>query len=220
MAFFQLLIILVIILSLLCISVWVIKSKILSALLLAIFISPLLFINNLMRRYTRKVLITLSGESFSVEVLKKTDSYEREGLFKYELNELGSYKIQFPNRRFAAVVFNLKPNRTVEYSFYKKKIDSEQSNTDDLIESFHKLISDYNNRQPEDKKIPLLPSFYASKYGLYSIIGLVIFFSIAIVIHIIYNVKTLPISLFLGFSMIIQIALKRKTDMDFYKKMK
>ena len=173
-----------------------------------------------MKRYTRKVLITLHGESISVEILKKTDSYEREGLFNCELNELWSYKIQFPNRRFAAIGFNLKPDRTVEYSFSKKQIDSEQTNTDALIESFHKLISDYNNRQPEDKKIPLLPSFYASKYGLYSIIGLIIFFCIAIVIHIIYNVKTLPISLFLGFAMIIQIALKRKTDMDFYKKMK
>jgi hypothetical protein len=220
MAFFQLLIFFAITLSLLCVSVWVIKSKALSILFLAIFISPLLFINSLMKRYTRKVLITLNGESFSIEVLKKMDSYERESLFNYELNELGSYKIQFPNRRFAAIVFNLKPNRTVEYSFSTKKIDSEQTNTDALIESFHKLISDYNNRQPEDKKIPLLPSFYASKYGLYCIIGLLILFSIAIVIHIIYNVKTFSVSLFFGFAMIIQIALKRKADTDFYRKMK
>lgn len=217
-AFFQLMTFLLIIILFIFISAWIIKLKTLVFLFLVIIFLSFIFIDRLFKIFTRKVLITLNDDSFEI-VVKKMESDEQEKYFMFHLDEIRSYQIQFPNWRFAVIVFNLKSKKTVDFSFLTKKIDTDQEDAILLIESFHKLITDYNKKQTEDERISFSPSFYASQFGLYSIIALTILCIMTVIFFVVSKgLKVLPITLLLEIGLIIQIIIRRKSDAAYYKK--
>jgi hypothetical protein len=201
------------------VSTCVVKSKELTFFFFIILLVHPLFYYNIVKRSTRRVQVTLEKDSFSV-VINRMERKSQGQLLEYSLRHISSYKILFPGRRIAIILFYLRSHKTVEYSFLQKKIDSDQVDTNTLMESFHNMIRNYNDRQSEFEKISFSPSFFASRYGLYLIIGLTVLLGLVILLHVIYGFKFLPISLAIGVALIQLAAFKRKADLAFYKKIK
>ena len=199
-------------------SIYYLKSNSLAFIFCIVVILPLLFIKPIMKKFTRRINIKLQKNFFSVAIIKNDN--EDKMYEDYPLNQISTYNIQFPTRKFSAIKLNLKKGKSLEYSFFKEKQFVEQTDTEELLKSFQAMIKNYNNMVSTKEQILFVPSFIASFYGLISIVVMVALLSAAILIHILYQVKTLPITLFFGFTLIIQLMLKRKSDLDYYNKMR
>ena len=204
-------------LSLLYVSNHFIGSRFLSLFFLIITVVPFLFISKVLKIFTKKVVIIFKKNSITLTVQNSKNKIT--STVEYYLNEIKSYTIQFPTFRFASIKLDLKNGKSVEYSFLQQKQDDTQASSDEILKRFHLIIENYNQTSFDTKKIFLKPSFFASKSGLFSIIGLCCLFIIAISLHISYHqMKSFPISLFFGFMTIIQLIFKRKADIHLYKK--
>lgn len=196
--------------------VYYLKSKVLAFVFLVITVFPLIFIRAVMKRFTRKISIRLQRNLFSVSITKVDE--ENKEYKEYPFSEISTYKVEFPNRKFSVIKFRLKQEKSIEYSFYKEKQSAEQTQMDDLLRSFQSAIKNYNDSVSSEMRIMLAPSFMASSYGLFCIILIASLLLVAVCIHILYQVKTLPITLFFGFTLLIQLTLRRRTDLEYYNK--
>ncbi len=177
---------------------------------------PLILLKKIFQIFTFYLKIQFNPNSFSITTYRIN---KNEQTNVYDISDILSYQVIFPNRRFQEIVFNMKSGSHLRLSLLCEKNEKENIDTSEIIIGFHEFIKQYNAVEFSEK-ITLLPSFYASKIGLFSIIFLFSLFIAAIILHIIYDVKTLPITLFLIFLLIIRIILKRKKELDFYNKMK
>ncbi len=218
-AFVLLLLAILILIALFLISVWVLKLKVLGILLLAAIITFILFLNTLLKRFTRRVIVNFSNETFSVQIVKPNDSKIEIG-DSYELNDLVSYGISFPNRKYVDLRLTLRDGKKIQYSFSTNQIDEDQTEPMVIMDKFHDLITIYNKNNSKDNQIECQPSFYATKSGLVTLICLAICFITAIIIHIIYDLKTFPVTLVVGFVLIFQVIMKRKIELAYFKRMK
>jgi len=134
------------------------------------------------------------------------------------LEEVKSYSVQVPNDRFSSIKFNLRNGRSVEYSFFQKKQADDNITAEDLIGVFNQLIKTYNIASNKNK-IELRPSFYATKAGLYCIVGLCVFLAVGIILASFVKGNALPLSFLFAAILIIQLMMKRKSELDYYKKM-
>lgn len=198
-------------------SFYVFNSKSLAFIFMCAMVIPIFFLNMIIRLFTRQVFINLRPDSFTIAI--KKEGGEQEEALDYTLNEIESYNVQFPNRRFSAIKINSKNGDSKEYSFLNKKRNDGQMETANLVNSFRSMIEEYNEKVSKSERIFFQPSFFASKQGLVWIIILSCFFAAAITLHFYYQAKTSPITLFLGLGLIVQMLLKRKADIDYYKKM-
>ena len=182
-----------------------IGNKFLSLFFLIVIVLPFLFIEIVIRKFRRDVVIDLKDYSFSITINKggETNGYNIE----IPLNEIKTYTIEFPNKNFTSIKFNFKGKKSLEYSFFRKKQKDEDIPTEKLIENFHLMLQSYNKSQ-SGTEIILKPSFFATQFGLICIISLSCLFIIAICLHFLYHLKSLPITLFFGLMLIIQLILK------------
>lgn len=207
----------VICLSMIMCSVYLFKSNLISFIFILLMFAPLLFFKSILRKFRRLVLIQLEKEWFSIIV--KSESMEDENNYVFYLNDIKTYKVQFSNRKFVAMRIDLKSNRHFEYSFFRKKQERNQNAGEEIIESIHLLIKRYNLSSETKNKILFRHSFLSSKMGLFCIIGFSCLFALAIVMHIIYHIKSLPFTFIFGLSLLIQLIFKRNADLVFNKKM-
>jgi hypothetical protein len=170
----------------------------------------------LLKKFSRKAVFQLNPDYFTVEILN-----ERGAVYQNEINlrEIKSYSIQFPNEKFNAIKFRLINNQLFEWSFFRIKQYDEDIIGADLIDNFIKLINEYNARASTLNKVVFQPSFYATKTGLFCIIGLFVFFVCAILLFALQSEKSLPVTFVFSSILIFQLILKRKRDLEFYKKM-
>jgi hypothetical protein len=105
-------------------SIYVFKSNILAMIFGLIMISPLLFLNSIMKLFRREVFIDLQNRSVSMTIKKEGD--ENEMTSEYFFSEIRSYNIQIANRRFASIKLNFKNDKSLEYSFLKEKVVNDQ----------------------------------------------------------------------------------------------
>jgi hypothetical protein len=209
--FFKLLIIFLPILGLLLLSYLVIKSRELSLVFLALLATPFFLMPSLFKKNTRQATMDLSNDHFIVDA-NGNNVY-------FNLRDLSFYKIKFPNRRFASIVLGLRSGKTIEYSFFRDKRTGDDIDTDTLLDSFHKMMVNYNSNIGQENKVLLRPSLYASPIGLYIISCMVLLLAVAVSLHIIHNQKAAPAMLILGFSAIIQLIAKRQSDLALFKKL-
>lgn len=198
------------------ISLNYINSRLPQILSMIIIFLPFIFIKKVFNYYGRRVSFKFENSSMEVIVI---DGKEMEKRYTYLLTEIEAYQIQFPNQRFADIMFKLKSGKKIPFSFYINKNKAENIDTDALINYFHDFIKNYNQSSAE--KIKLLPSFFATKGGIISIISLISLFVADIIVHIVlHKMGILPISLFLVLGIIIQVLLQRNKDLKYYNKMK
>lgn len=216
--FFVLMIYFFVLVILILLTIYKFKYESLQFFCLAFFVLPLIFIKKIIDYYTFEIEVTINKESldFKIKDKKNNQQYNSTNILFATIRQ---YEILFVNRRFADIIIYSEEDKKFTYSFLRKSELENQISADQLIKKIQESIIVYNTGLTK-KRINLKPSFYASKLGLYSILLLVILFITAIICHILYSLKTLPVSLFLGFMILIQLILRRKTDMDFYKENK
>lgn len=201
---------LVVTIGLAMVSSFYFKSEPLTTLFFALAIASFIFINIIMNYFTRKALIQLNTDKISVSTRKRTDDAE-EQIKEYSLVDIASYQIQFPNSRFACLIFKFKSGKKHELSLRRNIHREVTVNTDSVIEHIHSFL--------EQHQIPFAPSFYASKRGLYTIIFLSLLLFSAFVIAINFN-KNVPATLIGSILLVGQVISRRVNDLDFYKKWK
>jgi hypothetical protein len=137
--------------------------------------------------------------------------------FKIMFSDIISYQIYFPSNKISSIKFLKNGNNKVEYSFFSKK-NKDKEDVLTILEFFHKSIQDYNEK--EKAHIKFLPSFTATKTGLYVIIFLCILCVVSIILSIIFvnNAKNSFTTSFVLISFILVLIGKRRKDIDFYNK--
>jgi hypothetical protein len=199
------------------ISLYIFKSNFISFLFALLIIAPILFIKFIFAKFKKKIIVKLEENLFSTSIENKNEDEVYE---QYYLNEIQAYNVQFPTRRFSSIAINLKNGKSIEFSFFTEKQGNEQNSGEEIINSIHLLIKKYNLSLSSAEKINFRRSFFASASGLTCIIAVSFLLLIAIILHIIIQVKTLPISLFFGIAILTQLVLKRKSDLEYFNKMK
>lgn len=190
-------------------------NRILSVILLLATVLPIFFIGSIMKYFRREVSINLEDLFLSIAIQNQFNKGETS--LKLYFDEISSYTMQFPARKFYTIILNLKNGKSVEYSFIKNEQNTEQVSGEELLKMFHEKITNYNNKLNKEKKIVVKPSFIASKNGLFCITGLICLFAVAVILHAFYQVKTFPITLLFCFALVAQLLSKRKADLDIYK---
>lgn len=198
------------------VSIYLVKSKILSIVSICLIVLPVVFIRVLLKRFTKKTVINLSDDRFIITIIN-SDRNEIQKEFK--LKEILCYSIQFPNDNYRSIKFYLRDGKTFEYSFFEKPRNEKEVGAERIMDSYNLLIKNYN-KASDANQIQFKPSFYATNIGLLCIIGLSALFFLAIAITMLKNEKAIPVTLFFGFILIIQLILKRKKELNYYKSVK
>jgi hypothetical protein len=202
--------------SLLVASNYLLKSKVINIILLIFLIIPLPIIKILLKAFTRKIFIQLEPAYITVEIINNREGQLQRRL---DLKDLKSYCIQFPNDKFNSIRFSLRNGKSFEYSFFKQKQSDEDIDTAQLIDAIQHLITEYNNSTTETSRISLVPGFYATFAGLLCIVGLSVSFAVAMFLFSLQNARSLPVTFLFSFLLIVQLIIKRKRDLDYFKKM-
>jgi hypothetical protein len=190
----------------------VVRSTAISIVGLIIMVLPLALLPLLLGVFTREVSIDLHPDQFNFEIRNKKGPVEK----VIRLSELDSYSIQFPTDRFSSIRFNVSDGKSHEFSFFKQKKDVSDVDAAELIESFRRVINDYNSRREITRRITLRPSFYASNGGLYLIIGLSVFLFAGILLAF-YKGKSVPLAFLFSLILIFQLIWKRWKELQYYK---
>jgi hypothetical protein len=196
-------------------STYWLKSIVISVICLIGMIGPVFFIGLIKRKFTRKIIFGIDRQQVKTTI---TDSDGKEEKGEINLEEVESYSVQIPNDRFTSIKFNLRNGGSVEYSFFQKKQANDSITAEDLIDFFNQLIKAYNSASNKNK-IELRPSFYATKAGLYCIVGLCVLLGVGLFLASFVKGKALPLSFLFAVILILQLMLKRKSELDYYKKM-
>ena len=197
------------------ISMYLLKSKNLTLVSIGLMIVPFLFITFLLKRYTKKMNINFYSDSFATSIIDGVENVSENTIY---LRNIKSYSIQFPNDNFNSIKFKLRDGGNLEYSFFQKKKYDNDIESAELINSFHLLISNYNSTKINSDKVLFKPSFYGTRAGLYTIISLVAFLIFALLLYSVYGTKPLPLTFLFSLILIVHLAIRRKKDLDYYKK--
>lgn len=196
-------------------TTYLLKSKTISIVLLILMVLPVFFIRMLLNLSTKKVFIELQAEFFIVRILN-TDGSKSE--VKTDLDNILSYSIQFPADNMSDIKFKLKNDEICYYSFFQRKKNSEDVDSEELINSFHSLIMNYNRKTLSGNKIVFLPSFYASFKGLIfisSLSGLLIITVVAVSLF--RGLSSVPFTFIFTLLIILQLGLRRKKEIEYFK---
>src|SRR5207253_105458 len=135
-------------------------------------------------------------------------------------DEIKSYRIQFVNRRFVEITFFLKSGGVMHHSFYRELNDASLTHGDAVMEIVNQKINQFNCSKTVVPKIVLVPSFYASWKGLVVVVFLILLLMAASILHVMHSPKVITVSFFLGAMLIINVLIRRNTDIKFYRQMK
>ena len=190
-------------------SVYLLKSRVVSIVLLILMVAPLFFLRLLVRKFTKKIAFTFYDDYFITVVDDKIEN-------TVSLNRIKSYCLQLPNERYNSIKLRTKDDKAIEYSFFQRKQNNEDTDADELIRQFRLLINDFNKKSSTDR-IELRPSFFASKQGQYTIVALVGLLIFGMILWAFFSEKSLPFTFVFSVLLIIQMMVRRKRELDYYK---
>jgi hypothetical protein len=205
----------VVVASLGAMSTLLLKSRIVSLIVLVVLVSPIFLIRLLISKFKREIDIEFGLGRF-VSIVKLPNG-EGESKIEVDLNSVDTYSVQFPNEKFNSIKFNLRDGSNIEYSFFRSEQRESDSDAEAIVDSFHALVENYNNTFGETR-VRFKPSFYATKIGLICIALLSLSLIAIILITSYFKANALPFSLFFGFILILQLILKRNKELGYYKK--
>ena len=159
---------------------------------------------------SRKITIKLSNHNIIFVILNRTKK-DKDYVERYDISDIESYQIGFPSYLFISLSFNLKSGKRKEFSFL---CDNKNENEVDLktkIETIHSAF--------KLNKLNIVPTFWASKKGLYTMISFIILLIISIVI-VFYFQGNLPVTIFGSLAILMQLLSKRYTERVYYESWK
>ncbi|MDO6430192.1 hypothetical protein Q4E93_06330 [Flavitalea sp. BT771] len=182
-----------------------------------IFIIPFLFLKRIRKLFTKKIRLDFYADHFSMAVFNiKTTSQEEMNDFKWD--DIDAYGVTFPTIEYTTLKLYFKGGNKLAMTMQGESDKSGKPEKNVISDKLYEIISSYNAAASRDKPINFSPAFLATKGGIVFIVGLSALFLIAIILHLLYNSKPLPITLILGLGSFMQILVKRKKDMEMYKK--
>ena len=199
-------------------STYLLKSRVISIVLLILLVLPIFFIRMLLNLFTKKALIELYADRYVIKIFNRDGSQAES---ETRLNDILSYSVQFPTDNMNDIRFRLKNGATPYYSFIQKRKADEDTDSEKLINSFHSLIRNHNQQVSAENKIVFLPSFYASTIGLViisSLSGLLIV--TILIVSLFKGASSIPFTFIFTVMIIFQLITKRKRELDYYEKMK
>jgi hypothetical protein len=176
------------------------------------FIFPLIFINNRFTIFTKMAVVEFTNDFLNIKILNKT-TFDLEEESQYLYSDISSVRMtESVSDSSSYLKLVLKGGTKVKYLFYEQS-DNEQN----VLKNVRSFFSSYNHGKVMDQKISLLPGFYASTGGKYSIMGLTILIGITILFQIIYKPVTIPFSLITGIILFLRIKSQQKKDTEVYE---
>jgi hypothetical protein len=192
------------------------NSKLFGLFLLIFFAILFILQKFLFKKFTRKALIQIYPDHFSVEIVNG-EKVESKRVF--HLVEIAACSIAFPTKKFSAIKFLLKNNETFEWCFYQNRQGDEEVIGLDLIKQFIDAIHKYNSSVNKIDKIVFSLPFWTTKSGLFRIVGLLAFFLI-IAFLLPLNNNTFPQIALASYAVLAWgLIVRRKADLAYYKKM-
>ena len=170
----------------------------------------LIFQKKLRKLFTRRAEVIFCKGSFTVKFYnRKTDELERkdENIFD-EIKSFKAINSTKDDSSFLKLVF--KNEKSVVYTFLEQQSDGDKMTN--IIELVNIRIRAFNAEESESFKIALSPNLFASKAGTYYIAVLTALLTIVFTLQIVYKPKTIPITLFAGAFLYLQIIAQRKRD--------
>ncbi len=181
--------------------------------ILLFFISPLVFINKKITLFSKKANIKLTNTLLKIDILNKS-TYDLEEQHEYFFCNIKSFQIgesEANNSSYIKLV--LDKGEKVKYSFF-----DQTNNEENVLKNVQLFFADYNKGKNVDQKINILPTFYTTKEGKYSIIGLTILLGIVLILQIIFKPQTIPLSFITSLVMYLKIKSQQKSDISIQKK--
>ena len=180
------------------------------------WLAPLLFEKKAKKMFSRKSIISLFNDYFSVELHdRKTESKEARE-FRYD--EIKSYKVWDSAKDDSTFLkLALKNGGKVSYTFWGQKEGDDENS---IVVNLHRCIKSYNETRDEGSKITYAPTFFASKLGTYLFVGLTLFLVSTLIIEYIYKPKAVLVTLGSSAFLYLIILMQWKKDRDQYREMK
>jgi hypothetical protein len=181
------------------------------------FICPILVMKYIRKFFEKKMEIIFHNDYVNFQLFNlKTGIQEDQNDFKY--NEIESCGLVVTESISSTLSLNFCNGDKVLYTFIETNSNTHSEGS--IGEIIYKLMSSYSTTLNGKNKIAFKPSFYATQTGKICIIGLTILLIFAIIFHLIYALKSLPFTLFIGLALFFQIIARRKKDIALYEKMK
>lgn len=171
-------------------------------------ITPFMFLQRFRKIFTRNVVVEFNSQSFLI----KEYGLERGDLmneFNCRWDDIKYYKCTFSGNKYTSLSIYLKDGVNKNYVFKDNKAENEAIQEESIFSIFYSYISRYNTDKTFNERIFLSPSFLATRLGAICIILLAILGVAAIIFQFSLTGKFLPLSSLMGFSMLLQLIMRR-----------
>lgn len=191
------------------------QSPLLAVLGFLVFIvAPLVFNKPLRLKFLKQIKFTFDDEFVLFEIFNyKTEILEKQQQFKY--TNIDSCVLSSTSKKTSTIKLFLQDSKKIQWTFVNE--GQEKQDTADVDNNVSLTV--FKEIYTFNKQILLLPPFYASKSGIIALIILSGLFITAITMNIIFYSKFIPLTLIMGASLYLQIILRRKRDIDLFKKL-
>lgn len=179
------------------------------------FIFPFVFVNKKITLFTKKAMIKLTDDFLKIDILNRK-TYNLEEQHEYHYCNIKSFQMAesaYNNSSYIKLI--LSDGAKVKYSFFEQT-----DNEENVLKNIRIFFASYNEGKSINEKITIQPSFYATKAGRYSIVGLSVLMGITILLQVIYKPQTIPFSLLFGILLYSRIKTQQKGDIELYEKFK
>ena len=181
--------------------------------ILLFFISPLVFVNKKITLFSKKVIIKLTSNLLKIAILNKSTN-DLEEQYEYLFCDIKSFQIgKSGTNNSSYIKLVLDNGEKVKYSFFEQS-----DNEENVLKNVQLFFAAHNKGKNVDQKINILPTFYTTKEGKYSIIGLTVLLGIVLLLQIIYKPQTIPLSFVTSLVMYSRIKAQQKSDISIQEK--
>jgi len=191
-----------------------------------VFLSPLIFKKKIKVIFTRKVLLEMDKDSFSVSYLNPYDeSIKKQKVYLW--NSINSFDFSFGENTpsITALTLHFKKGLPKTFNFFDKEFKDDKSFREMLqgeciLTLFYNHVKQYNIGKSEEDQIQLVPGFFATKTGKIIIYLLAVLIVSAIVLHLIIAPKSSFATILISIGLVAGFFSKRKSSLELYKKIK
>ncbi|WP_198170104.1 hypothetical protein [Mucilaginibacter arboris] len=167
-----------------------------------------MFLQRFRKIFTRNVIVEFNSQSFLIKeyALKRGDLMHE---FNCRWDDIKYYKCTFSSNKYTSISIYLKDGVNKNYVFKDNKAENEAIQEESIFSIFYSYISRYNTDKTFNERIFLSPSFLVTRLGTICIILLAILGIASVLFQFLYAGKLLPLSSLMGFSMLLQLIIRR-----------
>jgi hypothetical protein len=178
---------------------------------------PFFFQKRIKNFFTKRAFLEFDDFRISIKVYQHNNDFNTNKLI-FNWHEIKSYKIYFSPSKITILTFYFKNGSSKTFGFKDNKTFDEAMEGESVFYIFYSFVNRYNLNKDTNKKINLTRSFLSSKHGTIALAFEAVFIISAFFLHIIKQPNSSFLTLLLGFSIVIQQIVKRKSENKLYNK--